>query len=180
MTPPPGQIELFENGWTVSLMITLPTDGIHFKVCPLRLSQIDQAFAMLDLTGPSMSLAAWRHYAEPRLRADPSTAGILSVQCERAYIYGLLGYETVRLGGEQTMAVDLFEAIDPISDGAITRPLIAAVESMATRSGCSAVHFDLPNFMGAQIIVLRPNSLAVLCQSGYGVEAIAVSKSLIH
>ena len=160
-------------------MTILPTDGLRFKVCPLRPSQIDQALAMLDLTGPRMSLAAWRHYAEPRLRADPSKAGILSVQCERAYIYGLLGYETVRLGCDQTMAVDLFQALDPIGDGAITRPLIRAVESVAAGSGCSAVHFDIADFKGAQVIALRPNSLAVLCQSGYAVDSIALSKSLI-
>jgi len=96
-------------------MTTFPVEDLQLRICQLRQDQIDQAFAGLDLARLPMSPAAWRDYATDRINAGPSRAGVLSLQCTRAYLHGLLGYEIVVLGSERHMAVDLFRTVNYLS-----------------------------------------------------------------
>ena len=77
------------------------------------------------------------------------------------------------------MTVDLFWAVNYLSRKT-AGSLIAAVESIASDHQCVAIHLDLPDFSDATIIALKPRSLAVLCQSGYAVESIQLSKKLVR
>ena len=160
-------------------MTISPIEKLHLRICPLQKDQIDQAFAGLELGVLPMSAAAWRRYAMDRINAGPSKAGVLSLQCARAYLHGLLGYKILPVGSERHMTVDLFWAVNYLSRKT-AGSLIAAVESIASDQQCVAIHLDLPDFSDATIIALKPRSLAVLCQSGYAVESIQLSKKLVR
>ena len=124
-----------------------------------------------------MSLATWRRYAMDRIEAGAARSGVLSLQCGRAYFHGFLSYEVVTLGSERHMTVDLFRTVDYLSNRA-AGSLMAAAESIAVEQGCVAIHLDLPDFNDASIIALKPRSLAILCQTGYAIESIQLSKRL--
>ncbi len=158
-------------------MTRFPVEDLQLRICPLRQDQIDQAFAGLDLARLPLSPVAWRRYAMDHIDARPSKAGVLSLQCARAYLHGLLGYEIVVLGSERHMAVDLFRTVNYLSQET-AGSLIAAAESIAAEQRCVAIHLDLPDFKDATIIALKPRSLAALCQSGYAVDSIQLSKTL--
>ena len=93
-------------------MTAFPVKDLRLTICPLQLDQIDQAFVGLDLAGLPISLTAWRRYAADRITAGPSRAGVLSLQCARAYLHGLLGYEILSFGSERHMSVDLFRTVN--------------------------------------------------------------------
>ena len=158
-------------------MTNFPANDVYFRIDPLRGDQIDQAFAALELTGPPMTLATWRRYAVDHIEAGAAGAGVLALQCGRAYLHGLLGYEIVTLGTERHMTVDLFSMVGYLNDSD-AGALMAAAESIAIDQGCVAIHLDLPDFSDASIIALKPRSLSILCQTGYAVESIQLSKRL--
>ena len=158
-------------------MTVSPIRNLHLRICPLQSDQIDQAFAGLELSRLSMSQAAWRRYAMDRINAGPWKAGVLALQCGRAYLHGLLGYEILPVGSERHMTVDLFRTVNYLSDRT-AGSLIAMAESIAAEQRCVAIHLDLPDFEDASIIALRPRCLAILCQSGYAVDSIQLSKTL--
>ena len=102
---------------------------------------------------------------------------MLSLQCARDYIHGLLGYEILPVGSERHMTVDLFRTVNYLSQET-GGSLIAAAESIAADQRCVAIHLDLPDFKDATIIALKPRSLVTLCQRGYAVDSIQLSKTL--
>ncbi|MEZ5934932.1 MAG: hypothetical protein R3F54_23965 [Alphaproteobacteria bacterium] len=158
-------------------MADAPANDLRLRIDPLRQDQIDQAYASLELTGVPMSLAAWRRYAMDRIAAGGGRAGVLSLQCNRDYLHGFLGYEIVAVGSERHMTVDLFRTVDYVSDNT-AGSLMAGAEAIAAKQGCVAIHLALPDFSDASIIALKPRSLAILCQAGYAVDAIRLSKRL--
>jgi hypothetical protein len=158
-------------------MAAFPVRSLQLKIRRLRQDQIEQAFAGLDLAGLPISPEAWRDYAKDRIGAGPLKAGVLSLQCARAYIHGLLGYEILPVGCERHMTVDLFRTVNYVSQET-GGSLIAAAESIAADQRCVAIHLDLPDFADATIIALKPRSLATLCQRGYAIDSIQLSKTL--
>jgi hypothetical protein len=158
-------------------MTSFPAKDAQLRICPLRESQIDQAYASLELIGLPISLGDWRRYACNRINAGPAKAGVLSLQCGRAYFHGLLSYEVVTLGAESRMAIDLFQTVDYVSDSAAGSLMVAA-ESIAVEQGCVDILLDLPDFKDSTIIALKPRSLAILCQTGYAIDSIQLSKRL--
>jgi hypothetical protein len=158
-------------------MTVFPIKNLHLHVCPLQQDQVDQAFAGLELSGLSLSKTVWRDYAVDRINAGPSKAGVLSLQCARAYLHGLLGYEIAIVGSERHMNVDLFRTAYYLSDKSASSLMVAA-EAIAADEQCVAIHLDLPDFKDATIIALKPRSLAILCQDGYAIDSIQLSKTL--
>lgn len=158
-------------------MASSPTKDVDLRIRPLDRDQIDQAFASLELRGVPLSLEAWQRYARDRIGAGPSKAGVLSVQCDRAYVHGLLGYVIMPFGSACHMTVDLFQTVGSLSDRA-AGSLLEAAEAIAFEQRCAAIHFDLPDFADASIIALKPRSLSLLCQNGYAVDAIQLSKTI--
>ena len=160
-----------------SAMTSFSANDVHLRICPLRQHQIDQAFAILELTGLPLCLTTWRRYALDRIDAGPANAGVLSLQCGRAYFHALLGYEIVTLGSERHMTIDLLRTVNYLSDKT-AGSLMATAEKIALKQGCIAIDLDLPDFNDASIIALKPRSLAILCQTGYAIESIQLSKWL--
>ncbi len=158
-------------------MTSFPAKNTQLRICPLRESQIDQAYASLELIGLPISLPDWRRYACNRINAGPAKAGVLSLQCGRAYFHGLLSYEIVTLGAERRMTIDLFQTVGYVSDSAAGSLMVAA-ESIAMEQGCVEILLDLPDFKDSTIIALKPRSLAILCQNGYAIDSIQLSKWL--
>lgn len=158
-------------------MANFPANDLDFRIDSLRQDQVDQAFAALELTGQPMNLATWRRYAMDHIEAGAAKAGVLTLQCSRAYLHGLLGYEIVTLGTESHMTVDLFRTVGYLTDRD-AGSLVVAAEALASEQGCVAIHFDLPDFGDATIIALKPRSLSTLCQTGYAIESIQLSKQL--
>ena len=158
-------------------MAIRPHNEVRLRTLRLPLAQVDQAFGIVLITGPSMSLNMWRSYAQARLEAAPSTAGIMSVQCDRAFIHGLFGYEIGPVGVDRCMTIDLFIACDQIGDR-IARIMITAAEDIAADQACSAIHLGSHEFRAAKIIVLEPKSLAAMSEHGYVIESMQLSKTL--
>lgn len=154
-----------------------PGSKVYLNVIPVQPAQVDQAYGSLLIDGPRMTLPTWRRYAQARIGAASSTAGLMSVQCDRSFIHGLFGYEISSIGVDRYMSVDLFITCDHIGDR-IARMMVEAVDHIATDQACSAIHLDSREFRSAKIIVLEPRSLAVLCEQGYGVESMQLSKTL--
>ena len=159
-------------------MTSFPARDAQLRICPLRESQVDKAYASLELSGLPISLPEWRRYACNRINAGPAKAGVLSLQCSRAYFYGLLSYEVVTLGAERRMTIDLFQSADYVGDS-VAGSLMVAAESIAMEQGCVEILLDLPEFRNSTIIALKPRSLAILCQNGYAIDTIQLSKRLV-
>ncbi|MEM8948671.1 MAG: hypothetical protein AAGA21_16455 [Pseudomonadota bacterium] len=151
--------------------------SLQLKIRRLQQDQIDQAFAGLDLAGLPVSLQAWRDYAKDRIDVGRSQAGVLSLQCARGYLHGLLGYEILLIGSERHMTVDLFRTVNYLSQET-SGSLFEAAETIAKHQQCVAIHLALSDFKDATIIALKPRSLATLCQRGYAIESIQLSKTL--
>ena len=158
-------------------MAAFPVKSLQLKISRLQQDQIDQAFAGLDLAGLPISLKAWREYAKDRIDAGPSKAGVLLLECARGYLHGLLGYEILPIGSQRHMTVDLFRTVNYLSQETGSSLIIAA-EAIAADRRCVAIHLDLPEFKDATIIALKPRSLATLCQRGYAIESVQLSKVL--
>lgn len=154
-----------------------PGNEVYLNVVPVQSAKIDQAYGSLLIDGPRMTLSTWRHYAQARIGAEPSTAGLMSVECDRSFIHGLFGYEISAISVDRYMTVDLFVTYDQIGDR-IARMMVDAIERIATDQACSVIHLDSPEFRSAKVIVLEPKSLAILCEQGYGVETMQLSKTL--
>ncbi len=154
-----------------------PGSKVYLNVVPVQPLQVDQAYGSLLMDGPRMTLPTWRRYAQARLAAAPPIAGLMSVQCDRSFIHGLFGYEIGALGIDRYMSVDLFVTCDQIGDR-IARMMVEAIDHIATDQACSAIHLDSHEFRSAKIIALEPRSLAVLCEKGYGIECMQLSRKL--
>jgi len=158
-------------------MVIRPDSEAQLQTLRLPAAQVDQAFGILLISGPCMTLDKWRSYAQARIKAPASAAGIVSVQCGRAFIHGLFGYEIGPADIDRCMTIDLFIACDQIGDR-IVRTMIAAAEDIASDQACSAIHIGSQQFRAANVIVLEPKLLAAMSESGYVIESIQLSKTL--
>jgi hypothetical protein len=82
-------------------MVICPDSEAQLQTLRLPATQVDQAFGILLIKGIPMTLAMWRSYAQERIKAASSTTGIISIQCNRAFIHGLFGYEIGPVGVNQ-------------------------------------------------------------------------------
>lgn len=68
----------------------------NLRAAPLKADQIDAAWALLSLTGNRRgNLDEWRTFAKESVDArnmQPSETGVMAIQCQRGYIYGLFSY----------------------------------------------------------------------------------------
>lgn len=111
-----------------------------FMPTPLGVEQIDQAFPLVQVIRPGISLEEWQTYASGMMSSTDRRTGIMTVQTQ-GYIYGLFGYriepdlqQGCRLRVEDPVTLDLFH---PAGTAAA---LVAAVDSLTEAFGCTAVH----------------------------------------
>jgi hypothetical protein len=116
----------------------------RLEVRSLTGQAIAQAYPLLQLTLPDLTLADWTKFAGHHLAGSKSTeGGILTVVDERGFILGLLDYTIDReLLHGRTLMVKNFVALDFLDTSRkdIAKVLIQAMEKLADQRGCSAIH----------------------------------------
>ena len=115
------------------------------QVRSLMAKQIRQAFPLIRLIMPHLTLENWVRYAEALCRGERGPEGILSAQGEDGYIYGLACYRVAPDPQfSRTLVVEHFVALDLFDGSATSRTLIDAIEWTAHDQHCAHVHLTLP------------------------------------
>lgn len=112
---------------------------------PLGPKGIDQAYPIIHTQYPEIALDGWRRYAQDLMAAGAPAHGIMTAQ-HGGYIRGLFCHWPDRslLHGE-LLVVDNFTVMDMFDAAGAVNALIEAMESMAERFRCCAIHTLLPN-----------------------------------
>lgn len=137
-------------------------DGFIAK--PLGRRQIDQAYPLVCAMAPGLGIDRWRAFAAAVLDSatlegsgegrPPASRGIMTVQNAQGYLHGLFSYtaEPHLLHG-RTLCVDNFVVLDLFDVAGVAEALLRAMEGLARRLGCAAIHTTLPDRFA------RPESL---------------------
>jgi hypothetical protein len=138
----------------------------------LNSEKIDQAYALVQLEAPEISLESWRDFAMSLISpSEAPESGILTVDDERGYLLGLVGYVIDRdLVHGRTLMAKNFIALDGTEGRRkeVAFTLIRAMEDLAHDKRCGAI----------RTIVHEPESvlrdawiIEVLKHSGHHTEA---------
>jgi len=112
---------------------------------PLGPEGIDQAYPIVHTQYPALSLDNWRHYAQDLIVGDTPARGVMTAQ-HGGYIRGLFCHWPDRsLMHGDLLVVDNFTVMDMFDSTGAVNALIEAMESMAERFRCCAIHTLLPN-----------------------------------
>ncbi|CAO3351868.1 hypothetical protein [Azospirillum melinis] len=139
-------------------------DGFIAK--PLGRRQIDQAYPLVCAMAPGLGVDQWRAFAAAVLDSatlgdsaegaagdgaagkgrPPASRGIMTVQNTQGYLHGLFSYtaEPHLLHG-RTLCVDNFVVLDLFDVAGVAEALLQAMEGLARRLGCAAIHTTLPD-----------------------------------
>jgi len=139
-------------------------DGFIAK--PLGRRQIDQAYPLVCAMAPGLGVDQWRAFAAALLDSAtlgsstegaagdgdagkgrlPASRGIMTVQNAQGYLHGLFSYtaEPHLLHG-RTLCVDNFVVLDLFDVAGVAEALLQAMEGLARRLGCAAIHTTLPD-----------------------------------
>lgn len=108
-------------------------------------AQIDQAYPIVQSVCPDLDVEAWRRFAKSIGEHAGDQAGILTVQYQ-GYIHGLFSYcVEPHLVHMRALLVDNFMVVDLFNPGAVAEALLRAMDDLARRLGCRAVHTFLPD-----------------------------------
>ncbi len=134
--------------------------------------RIDQAYPLIQMVRPRLSVAGWQEHARERLgRPD---AGIMLLLDEGGLILGLFSW-TVESHPDHgaTLHAEDFVALDIVGSNRIAAALAWALEDTARRHGCRAVHTNVNcTGGGAQGLVDRLSGL------GHRMESFRLCKHL--
>ena len=114
------------------------SSDLHVR--PLAAEQIVQAYPLVSLFDPELTLAQWTSYASQLLteKNGGRTHRILTVQTPDSYIYGLSAYWLrPDLWSGSVLEIDNFAAIAMARGRTIARLLLKALENIARESGCT-------------------------------------------
>jgi len=140
---------------------------------PLRLEGIDQAYPIVQALHPALSMDEWRRYARALIaQADP-VRGVMTAQ-HGGYIRGLFCHWPDRslLHGSM-LIVDNIAVMDLFNAQGALRALIDAMESIASKYGCGAIHTLLSDH--------RPTALHGHFQSqGHRMAQVVLCKDLAN
>ncbi|WP_042689384.1 hypothetical protein [Azospirillum sp. B506] len=128
-------------------------DGFIAK--PLGRRQIDQAYPLVCAIVPGLGVDQWRAFAAAVLDSTtgsgdggsgrPADRGIMTVQNAQGYMHGLFSYAVEpHLIHGRTLCVDNFVVLDLFDVAGIAETLLRAMEGLARRLGCAAIHTTLP------------------------------------
>ncbi len=140
---------------------------------PLGPDRIDQAYPIVQTQIPALSLKEWRRYARKLIIATNPASGVMTAQ-HGGYIRGLFCHWTDRslLHGE-LLVVDNFAVMDLFGPAGAAQTLIEAMETMAERHKCQAIHTLLQNH--------RPTPLHGQLQAqGHQLSKVLLCKPLHH
>ena len=102
-------------------------------------------FPLVQAALPKLDLATWQRFARPLIDPPaPSLQGALGLRNEAGYVCGVLTYRADRdLQCGAVLTVDLFTALDLVSEQSATDALLQAAELKAREFGCAAIHIHL-------------------------------------
>jgi hypothetical protein len=119
----------------------------HFVAGPLDRQHVAQAFPLVSMIVPNLTLNRWRAFAQARMAARRGGAeqGIFAVRNPAGYIHGLVFYEISEdlRQGRVLLASNLIAAESVGRDEAVGA-LIRAIENLARARNCAAVQTMLP------------------------------------
>jgi hypothetical protein len=151
----------------------------HLKIRPLTAERVTQAFPLIQVALPAVTLAAWRAFAAALMTGGAARdSGILAVTDERNYIAGLCSYRVVPdLVHGRLLDAGHFLAFDLFDRRPVAEALAEGIEVMARDRGCSVVHTQLPRRNDTPC---EPgNGLAeLLAARGHRVETLGLCKRL--
>lgn len=141
---------------------------LPLRVHGLSPQRVVQAYPLVQLSTPGLSLDAWQRYAQAHLKDEQtSPRGILVIDDDKDHIAGLFGYsvdEYLRCGRilmvKDLIAVDLFS----LQRFQSLHILLEAVEKLANRHDCDAIHAYLNDPHGGD---MDTSLLGLLAASGY-------------
>ncbi len=145
----------------------------------LTTERVAQAFPLIQIAFPAVSLEDWRDFATPLARAQgPADDGIITVVSEQDYIVGLCCYRVTQdLRHGAVLLANHFLILDLFGQQAVVRALADAVESLAREWCCTAIHTSLPatGVKGAENWLVRN-----LRSRGHRVETLRMCKLLAN
>ena len=113
------------------------------KVTTLKAGKTDQAYGLVRLAAPQISLEAWRDFAHSLISpSETPGSGVLTVEDARGFVHGLVGYVIDHdLEHGQTLMAKNFIALSSTEKGKkkIAFMLIRAMEELARDTGCKAI-----------------------------------------
>lgn len=118
----------------------------HFVVKPLTRERIPQAFVLVSIFDATLSLDAWCHYAAAIVEsADKGPArGIMTVQSQRGYIYGLSVHELKHdLRRGRILEVENFVVVDMVDARPAAGLLLESLEKIAREQQCHCMSLRL-------------------------------------
>jgi hypothetical protein len=144
----------------------------YFTSFALSPDQVALAFPLVRAAVPLVDLRAWQGFIRATTDAPgPATVGALGLRHEGGYICGLIVYRKQQdLRHGMTLVVDLFVALDLVSEAPAANALFHAAEAKARELGCTAVQIRLN--AGWQSLAEHARS------HGYGTEAQILAKPL--
>ncbi len=150
--------------------------GRTFHVRSLRASEVRQAYPLIQLIVPCLTLEEWIRHVEAL--STGGHGGIVSAHGEDGYIYGLLCYRIAReLGRGRALVVEHLVALDMFDRSTAIQTLIGAVERIARDHHCAQVQLALP---GARIELGKIDGSihGSFGGAGYEVDSIKLCKRL--
>lgn len=112
---------------------------------PLGPEGIDQAYPIVHTQLPALTLDEWRLYARDLIIASNPVRGVMTAQ-HGGYIRGLFCHWSDRspLHGD-LLVVDNFAVMDLFGPAGAAETLIEAMEILAERHRCRAIHTLMPD-----------------------------------
>lgn len=121
-----------------------------FGAFSLAREQIPVVFPLVQAAMPEVDLARWGSFARPLIENQPEDlGGIIGLRNKAGYICGLLVYKVTQdLRRGAVLAIDLFTALDLVSEETATRTLLDAAEHKARELCCAAMLIRLDKNQG--------------------------------
>jgi hypothetical protein len=122
----------------------------HFVAGPLDRRHIAQAFPVINMDVPGLTIDRWRAVARARVRSVPhgglgGPRGILSARNPAGYIHGLVIYEiTDDLQHGRAFIASHLVTVRSAGSGEIVSALIGAMEKTARAYDCTSLRATLP------------------------------------
>lgn len=147
----------------------------HLRLVPLSPDRIAQAYPLVQVVRPSLSVEEWERYARAILDDTETTSGIATLQDPRDLIAGLFIY---RVGDDpdhgRTLIAEDFVALDIVKPETVAQSLADALESVANQHGCSAVHTTISSRGGTGTRYL----MELMRDLGHQLEAFRLCKQV--
>ena len=117
-----------------------------YIVRPLTTAQVAQAFPLLVVLEPGLTLDRWSDYASAFVESAPDTEPrqIMTVQNSQGYIYGLASCRRrCDLQHGCVLEVENFVSLDLTGNKVAANALLAVIESLAREWDCGRISLSL-------------------------------------